>query len=190
MPGDSEKQDEDMSELFSEASSPIKRATPAKGRDPAAVDTPDSEESSFGTRDGDSSIDVPVAATKHEIPKPPRLPDIAAMERRHSSASIERPQSVAAKARPPRPSSAVLVGVARAGVKRAASGKMDMSKVLSYLKRNRYDDRGDLVFCLCVWCGVYSENVRVSVCEIRTSKFSKLSLFFLLCIFLSACHFV
>lgn len=147
--GDSEKlQDEEMAELFSETSSPVKSTTTSipKSRDLAADTT--SDDDSFETGDKDSVAEVPITV-KHEIPKPAKLPDIP-MVRRYSSASLDRPQPVKTKARPARPSSATLPARIQPGAKRAASGRMDMSKVLTYLKKNRYDDSGNFV-CVCVW---------------------------------------
>ena len=152
MSGDSEKlQDEDMDELFSETSSPIKSTTTSipKSRDLATENTSEDEDS-FETEDKESVTKAPVTV-KHEIPKPAKLPDIIPVARRHSSASLDRPQAAQTKARPPRPSSAIHLGAVRPGMKRAASGKMDMSKVLTYLKKNRYDDRGNFVVCVYIW---------------------------------------
>ncbi|XP_070181014.1 dynein axonemal heavy chain 6-like [Littorina saxatilis] len=127
-------QDVDMEELFSDSSSPTKTGT--KKRD-IGEDNMSTDESVSTSKDKDSVASAQATA-KPELPKPAKLPDI---ERRHSSASIVLPQPVETKTRAARPSSAVASRGMQSGMKRAASGKMDMSKVLSYLKKNKYDDR-------------------------------------------------
>lgn len=130
-----------MEELFSDSSSPTKTGT--KKRD-IGEDNMSTDESVSTSKDKDSVASAQATA-KPELPKPAKLPDI---ERRHSSASIVLPQPVETKTRAARPSSAVASRGMQSGMKRAASGKMDMSKVLSYLKKNKYDDRGK---CCCVY---------------------------------------
>ncbi|KAL8598272.1 hypothetical protein ACOMHN_035222 [Nucella lapillus] len=134
--------DMDMADVFSDiaSSSPAKSlpALDAAGKTPDFPPGDVTDKDSFETRDKDSSMETPA---KPELPKPAKLPGILPLERRHSSASLDQPQSGVAKPlRPARPSSAVIARRPPSGVKRAASGKMDMSKVLSYLKKNKYDD--------------------------------------------------
>jgi hypothetical protein len=142
-----EKEEEDMSELFSEGSSTSSRRL-SKDHD----STYDEEDTSLH-KDIAAPVPEPSATRKSSVPqvssipatarpnlpKPAVLPDIVPLERRHSSASlVEKPPLAAqTKARSLRPSS-----TSQSSRKHQASAKMDMSKVLSYLKKNKYDDRG------------------------------------------------
>jgi hypothetical protein len=143
-----EKEEEDMSKLFSEGSSTSSRRL-SKGHD----STYDEEDTSLHKDVAAPVPEPPVtrkasipqvlsipATARPDLPKPAVLPDIVPLERRHSSASlVEKPPLAAqTKARSLRPSSATQ----SSSRKRQASAKMDMSKVLSYLKKNKYDDRG------------------------------------------------
>ncbi|KAK7488391.1 hypothetical protein BaRGS_00020365, partial [Batillaria attramentaria] len=141
--GDRDRLPDEEMDLFShvsddkasEASGPSKSFTTTSAMKSGVPDMSDSE--SMGASEKDVSRGTPV------LPKPGSRPGSVTGglgPRRLSAISLDRAQPAQPIVRPPRPSSATVPGRVRSG-KRAASGRMDMSKVLSYLKKNKYDDR-------------------------------------------------
>lgn len=93
-------------------------------------------------QEDDQNKEIPIISKREKLPKLKEtvFAERRCIERKLSINSLDRVQSAQPNSRSVRPSSA---NIRRAqSAKRAASGKPDMSKILSYLKKNKYDDIG------------------------------------------------